>query len=45
MDCSEEGLEQSEQLVEAYVQEQSFVTTNLESDNPAEDLPWRFRNE
>ena len=45
VDCSEEGLQQSELLVKAYVQEQSFVTNNLESENPAEDMPWRFRNE
>ena len=44
VDCSEQGLQLSNQLIEDFVVERKFVTENLDSNNPEKDLPWRNRN-
>ena len=45
VDCSSEGLERSAKLVEAFLMEQKFVTSNQDTGNPdpERDLPWRNR--
>ena len=44
VDCSVQGLQLSNQLIQDFVVERKFVTENLDSTNPEEDLPWRNRN-
>ena len=44
VDCSEQGLQVSNQLLEDFFVERKFVTENLDVNNPEVDLPWRNRN-
>ena len=44
VDCSEQGLKLSNQLLEDFFVERQFVTENLDVNNPEVDLPWRNRN-
>ena len=44
VDCSEQGLQLSNELLEDFFVERKFVTENLDVINPEVDLPWRNRN-